>query len=116
MLGRDHEAPQEIPPSIGIVVELLHLGHEALGVLELAEHEVDGALVVAGLQDLARDAPHLGELAVVADDPALAVHDQDAVGGGLQRRRHQRERKLQLLTRCTELGLSQILQRLPQRG
>ena len=72
---------------IGPPVELADLDDEGVRVRELLQHVRDQPVVVAGAQQPVREAPQLGELAVEARDLALAVHDQDAVGGGLERGR-----------------------------
>ena len=77
---------------LGFVVELLHLGDERLGVAELFEHERERLAVVACAQDAVRDAPHLGEARVEAGDAAVAVDDEDPVGGRLERRGKHRVR------------------------
>ncbi len=76
---------------VRIGVELLHLLDEAVGIAQLREHVRDGQRVVARVEDLPREAPLPGELAVVGEDLAAVIDHQDAVGGGFQRGREERE-------------------------
>ena len=69
----------------GVVVQLADLPDEGVGVRELGEHVADEALVVARREDLVRDRPELGKAAVVRDDAAARVDDEDAVGGRFER-------------------------------
>ena len=48
----------------------------------MRQHEGDRAIACAAQ----RDVPHVDEVAVVVDDAAGVVDDEDAVGGRLQRR------------------------------
>ena len=71
---------------LGGGVELAHLAEEGVRVLELLDDERERPSVVAGLEDLPRNPPHLGEWLVVGDDAPAQVHDEDAVRRGLERR------------------------------
>jgi hypothetical protein len=57
---------------------------------ELAQHERDSRLVVAGIEDLLRHAPQLNKALVEAPDLAVQVDDENAVGRRIQRGEEQR--------------------------
>ena len=88
---------------LGIGVELLHLGDEGPGIAELIEHERQ-RVVVARLERLGREPPHLDEAAVEARDGAGAVDDEDPVGGRLEGRREHRVRRAQVFFRDHAVG------------
>src|SRR5258708_2588736 len=69
---------------LGMRVQLLHLGDEGGGVLDLIEYKTQRAIVVPRFDDLRRNAPHVDEALVEAGDAAVLRHHQDAVGGRLE--------------------------------
>src|SRR5688500_19743852 len=58
---------------IALRVELLHFREELRGVLELVEHICDRCPVVTAVEHCGGDAPHLGELPVVAHHPTFGI-------------------------------------------
>jgi hypothetical protein len=81
---------------LGVRVEVGDPAQEVLGVGDLPERVDDRAVVVPRRLDIVGNLPHVDEPAVVARYPSGAVHHQDAIGGGLERRAQQRHRPLQL--------------------
>ena len=79
------------------MVQLVDLGEEGVGVLDLLEHEGPRLRGVFRFQDGVRDAPQLGELAVEADDAPVGVDDEDAVRRGLERGVQEGQRLAQAL-------------------
>ena len=75
-----------------IVVELADPRQERLRVGELVEHHAGRRLVVAGFHELARQAPELEEALVEHRHDAVAVDDDDAVRGRVERRLEERAR------------------------
>ncbi len=78
--------------------------HEPARVLQLIEHVGQSPAVITGGRDLVGDPPHLDEPPVVRDDVAAVVHDQNAVGRGIQGRPQKSERSLQLSFGAFALG------------
>ena len=81
---------------VGLCVELLDLAEEGLGIGELVEDVRRAALVVARLEDTVGYAPHLGEPSVAAGDASVGVDHEDAVGGRVERRMQQGQRRAEL--------------------
>ena len=73
-------------------VELSYFGQEVLRILQLREDGLQRPVVVPALQDLRRNPPHAGEALVEANDPSLAIDDEQAVGRRLERRLQQGQR------------------------
>ena len=61
------------------------LGHEFLRFGQLGQHEAQHLLVVAGVDDLARDVPHSDEALVEAGNPIIGCDHQDAIIGRFER-------------------------------
>ena len=98
------ELEQVVTLRFGVRVELLHLGDERSGVAELIEHERERVVVVARLEGLRREAPHLDEAAVETGDVADLIDDEDAVGRRLERRREDRVGRAEVALRDHAIG------------
>ena len=67
-------------------IQLLHFGQELFRLLQLVQDEGQRLLVVTGRENGLGNAPQLREPLVESDDLPLAVHHENPVGRGLQRR------------------------------
>ena len=85
------------------VVQLPDLLHERLGLFQVSDGIRKREIVVPRCGDLLRNFPQLQELPVVARDPALVVHNEDAVRRRIQGASQERVGPPQLLLRLHPL-------------
>ena len=78
------------------LVDLFHLGDELGGTGQLVADVGGERRAIGALEDRLGDLPHLGEALVEADHPPVGPDHQDAVGGGVEGRLQQGERRPQL--------------------
>ena len=76
---------------LGMTIELDDLGQELIRIKKLVERRVDGSLIVAARENVGWDLPHVRHLLVEAEDLAVEIDDEDAIGGRFQRRTQERE-------------------------
>ncbi len=69
---------------VGPGVQILNTGHEYSRVHELIGHEVDQPAIVSGGDEVGRQSPHLGELAIEARDGSIGTDNEKPVAGRLQ--------------------------------
>ena len=89
---------------LGVRVALLDVAEELVGILDLVARVGEERLLVAAVLELGRDPPQAREPTVVDHHPAIAIDDQDPVGGRLDGGLQQREQPLAGLGGLGELG------------
>src|ERR1051325_500103 len=81
---------------LDVGVQLAHAAQKAVRIPHLLLHVLEQSLVLPRGDEVIGDVPLRQELAIVGGDLPFPVHDEDAVGGRLERRRMQREGAAQL--------------------
>ena len=97
-------------------IEINHAGDKRARINELIRDVLDDSIVVASGDEVGRQSPHVGELAIETGDGSIGADDEQSVGGRLQCRVQERRSLAEIANGVAQLHLGRDARRDVVRG